>query len=141
MNLGAGGGGGSVSGLLRIAETAQVRRDDIELRRKCRNAFPPHAAELGPAMKQKERRAPALAQVMDADAVRGDVVRLETGHAASLAAFQRKAPVSATPPEGSNRGERPVEVLDQIRNPRVPPKAAPAPRRSRGSASPPARVF
>src|SRR5262249_23109545 len=74
---------GPVRRLLGIAEPAQVRRDHVELGRERGNAPPPDATELRPTVQEQERGAAPLAEVMNADAVRRNVVRLEAGHTTS----------------------------------------------------------
>lgn len=56
----------------RIAETAQIRGDDVEALRQRRNVLLPHPAEFRLAMQEHERRPRARAEIID-----GEIGRLD----------------------------------------------------------------
>src|SRR5215472_6705637 len=137
MDVGPGIRRRPVHGLLRVTEATQVRRDHVKLDTKPRDAFPPDTAKFRPAVEQQQGRPPTLPQIVNADAVRADVVRLEPGHAA----FSREARASAISGSGVTRPRaRGPDPRSGPRNPLGRPIAAPAPRRCPASTFPPARA-
>ncbi len=144
VDIRAGIGRGPVRRFLRIPEAAQIRRDHVELGREIGNAFPPDPAELGPAVEEQQGRATAFAEIMDADAVRRDVMGFQRGHTASCseAAFSPRSAGQRNAAAGVIRRPAPDrDPRSDRRHPRGRPIDAPAPRRCPGWPCPRAKAF